>query len=112
MLNKEVHYFDWKYFDGFWLCGDFKVYVCLQCALAAIIIVNLKGMFARSVILSDFKVYVCLQCVLAAVIIVNLKGMFVQIGDLKKLWYISKYDFVSIADLKKFLYVCKYNFVS
>ena len=42
----------------------------------------------------------CQQCALAAVIIVNLKGMFIQVTDLKKLWYISKYDFVSIVILR------------
>ena len=49
----------------------------------------------------------CQQCALAAVIIVNLKGMFIQVTDLKKLWYISKYDFVSIV----IPYIENYHFV-
>ena len=53
--------------------------------------------------------FVCQQCALAAVIIVNLKGMFIQVTDLKKLWYISKYDFVSIVILTTSDASKKYN---
>lgn len=61
---------------------------------------QLAGLFSSVIVLSVIlwigKLFEQLpHAVLASIIIVALKGMFKQFLDLKKLWFISKYDFVS-----------------